>query len=412
LRRVVITGMGTVNPLAHNVEDSWNKLLKGESGLDRITKFDPSRCTSQVAGEVKNFSRDNLYKNPKKGNRLGDFVAYAAHALNEAKEQSGFSVEEDPYRVGICLGSGLGGVDDSITNITGLNNKGIGGISPFYIPQTIGNIASGFLSMEHGIKGPNLSMQTACATANHSFATALMIIQAGQADVMVAGGTESTINELIVGAFGRMRALSTKFNDTPQKASRPYDLDRDGFVIAEGSAVLILEEYEHAKKRGANILCELYSVGMSGDAYDLVIPDPEGNGAYHSMKMACEYAGIDPSDLNYINAHGTSTPLGDVGETKGIHKLVGENEDQLSVGSTKSMHGHLLGATAGLEAIFCIKSVMEDKIPANANIDNLDPAVAVSCINREIVERKVNYALSNSFGFGGHNSSLIVGKVR
>ncbi len=412
MKRVVITGMGTVNPLAHNVEDSWKKVLSGESGIDRISKFDPARCTSQIAGEVKGFSRDNLYENPKKGNRLGDFVAYAAHALKEAKDQSGFSVEEDPYRVGICLGSGLGGVDASITNITGLNNKGIGGISPFFIPQTIGNIASGFLSMEHGIKGPNLSMQTACATANHSFATALMIIQSGQADVMVAGGTESTINELIVGAFGRMRALSTKYNDTPQKASRPYDLGRDGFVIAEGSAVLILEEYEHAKKRGADILCELFAVGMSGDAYDLVIPDPEGNGAHHSMKMACKMAGINPSELNYINAHGTSTPLGDIGESKGIYRLVGDEQSKLSVGSTKSMHGHLLGATAGLEAIFCIKSVMDNKIPANINIENPDPDVAVSCINREVVERDVNYALSNSFGFGGHNSSLVVGKVR
>lgn len=412
MKRVVITGMGTVNPLAHNVEESWKKVLNGESGIDRISKFDPSRCTSQVAGEVKGFSTENLYVNPKKGNRLGDFVAYAAQALNEAKEQSGFSVEEDPYRVGICLGSGLGGVDASITNITGLNNKGIGGISPFFIPQAIGNIASGFLSMEHGIKGPNLSMQTACATANHSFATALMIIQSGQADVMVAGGTESTINELIVGAFGRMRALSTKYNDTPRKASRPYDLGRDGFVIAEGSAVLILEEYEHAKKRGAHILCELFAVGMSGDAYDLVIPDPGGNGAHYAMKMACRMAGISPSELNYINAHGTSTPLGDIGESKGIYRLVGDDQSQLSVGSTKSMHGHLLGATAGLEAIFCVKSVMDNKIPPNINIDSPDPDVAVSCINREIVDRKVNYALSNSFGFGGHNSSLIVGKVR
>lgn len=412
MKRVVITGMGTVNPLAHNVEDSWKKVLNGESGIDRISKFDPAHCPAQVAGEVKGFSRDNLFINSKKGNRLGDFVAYSAQALKEAKEQSGFSVEEDPYRVGICLGSGLGGVDASITNISGFNNKGISGISPFYIPQTIGNIASGFLSMEYGIKGPNLSMQTACATANHSFAVALMIIQSGQADVMVAGGTESAINELIVGAFSRMRALSTNFNDTPQKASRPYDMDRDGFVIAEGSAVLILEEYEHAKKRGANILCELFSVGMSGDAYDLVVPDPEGNGAYHSMKMACESAKINSSELNYINAHGTATPLGDIGETKGIHRLVGDDESHLSVGSTKSMHGHLLGATAGLEAIFCIKSVMDNKIPANINIENPDPQVAVSCINREVIEREVKYALSNSFGFGGHNSSLVVGKLK
>lgn len=411
MKRVVITGMGTVNPLANNVEDSWQKVLNGQSGIETITKFDPSNVPSKVAGVVKNLSKENLFNLPKKGNRLDAFVHYAAHALKEAKEQSGFNVEENPYRVGMCLGSGLGGVDASLTNITGYNNKGITGISPFYVPQTIGNIASGFLSMEYGIKGPNLSMQTACATANHSMATALMIIQAGQADVMVAGGAESAVNEFIVGAFSRMRALSTEFNDTPEKASRPYDINRDGFVIAEGSAVLILEEYEHAKKRGADILCEVKAVGMSGDAYDLVVPDPEGAGAYHSMKLACETAGLNPSQLNYINAHGTSTPLGDIGESKGIYRLVGDDQSQLSVGSTKSMHGHLLGATAGLEAIFCIKSVMENKIPANINIDNLDPQIAVSCINQEVIERDVNYALSNSFGFGGHNSSLIVGKI-
>lgn len=412
LKRVVITGMGTVNPLAHNVEDTWAKVLKGESGIANITKFDTENCPVKIAGEVTDFNRDDLFSNPKKGNRLDDFVAYAARALQEAKNQSGFSVEKDPYRVGICLGSGLGGVDASITNVTGYNEKGVKGISPMYIPQTIGNIASGFLSMEYGIKGPNLSMQTACATANHSIATALMIIQSGQADVMIAGGTESTINELIVGAFSRMRALSASNNETPEKASRPYDKGRDGFVIAEGAGVLVLEEYEHAKARGADILCELFSVGMSGDAYDLVMPDPEGTGAYNAMKSACHMAGIEPSELNYINAHGTSTPLGDVGESKGIYKLVGDDQSALSVGSTKSMHGHLLGATAGLEAILCIKSVMDNKIPANINIDNLDPDVAVSCINQTVVERDVNYALSNSFGFGGHNSSLIVGKVR
>jgi len=404
--------MGTVNPLAHNVNESWEKAVKGESGITAITRFDPSNCSSRIAGEIKNFSRENLFSNPKKGNRLDDFVAYAAHALKEAKEQSGFSVEENPWRVGITLGSGLGGIDAAVTNVTGLNEKGVKGISPMYIPQTIGNIAAGFLSMEYGFKGPNMSMQTACATANHSIATALMIIQSGQADVMVAGGTESGINELVVGAFGRMRALSTNYNETPEKASRPYDKGRDGFVIAEGAAVLILEEYEYAKARGANILCEVFSVGMSGDAYDLVMPDPEGTGAYHSMKSACEMAKINPSELNYINAHGTSTPLGDIGESKGIYKLVGDDQSRLSVGSTKSLHGHLLGATAGLEAIFAVKSVMEGKIPANINIDVPDPDVAVSCINREVVERDVNYALSNSFGFGGHNSSLIVGKVR
>ncbi len=411
MKRVVITGMGTVNPLANNVNDTWQKVLKGESGIKTISKFDPVNVPSKIAGEVRNLDKENLFKFPKKGNRLNDFVHYAAVAMKEAKEQSGFDVEKDPYRIGISIGSGLGGIDAQLTNITDYNNKGIRGISPFYVPAAIGNIASGFLRMEYGIKGPNLSVQPACATANHSIATAMMIIQSGMADIMVAGGADSTIDEFTVGAFCRMRALSTNFNDTPEKGSRPYDINRDGFVISEGSAVLILEDMEHAKQRGANILCEVKAVGMTGDAHDLVAPNPEGEGAYHSMKMACNSAGINPNEINYINAHGTSTPLGDIGESKGIYKLVGDDQKNLNVGSTKSMHGHLLGATAGLEGILCIKAISEGIIPANMNIDNLDPKVAVSCINREIVKRDVNYALSNSFGFGGHNSSLLLGKI-
>lgn len=411
MKRVVITGMGTVNPLANNVKETWEKLLKGESGIQEITKFDITDFPVKIAGEVRNFDKEGLFNYPKKANRLDEFVHYAAAALKEAKEQSGFDVEENPYRVGITLGAGLGGVDAQLKNITAYNNRGIRGISPFYIPSTIGNMASGYLSIEHGIKGPNLGLQTACATANHSIATAMMIIQSGQADVMVAGGAESTIDGFTVGAFSRMRALSTRYNETPEKASRPYDIDRDGFVIAEGSAVLILEEMEHAKKRGAEILCEVLAVGMTGDAYDLTAPDPEGTGGYNAMKAACESAGISPSQLNYINAHGTATPLGDVGESKGIYKLVGDDQSNLHVGSTKSMHGHLLGATAGLEAIFCIKALRENVVPANINIDNLDPDIAVSCINTEVIEKEVHYAMSNSFGFGGHNSSLLVGKV-
>ncbi len=411
LKRVVITGMGTVNPLANNVEDTWKKVLKGESGIQRITRFDPVNIPAKIAGEVNNLDKKDLFKYPKKGNRLDKFVQYAAVAMKEAKEQSGFDVEKNPYRIGITVGSGLGGIDTQLKNITDYNNKGIRGISPFYVPAAIGNITSGFLSMEYGFKGPNFSVQTACATANHSIATASMIIKSGQADIMIAGGTENTINEFSIGAFCRMRALSTNFNDTPERASRPYDIGRDGFIMSEGSAILVLEEFEHARKRGADILCEVKAIGMTGDAYDLVIPDPEGNGAYNSMKMACNSAGINPDQLNYINAHGTSTPLGDIGESKGIYKLVGDDQSQLNVGSTKSMHGHLLGATAGLEAILCIKAISNNTIPANINIENLDPEIAVSCINQEIIEREVSFALSNSFGFGGHNSSLILGEV-
>lgn len=411
MRRVVITGVGTVNPLANNVEETWKKVMNKESGIAPITRFDTADFTSKIAGEVKNFDYTQFFKDVKTAKRLNTFVHYGAAAMYEAVNQSGITWEDNPYKIGICIGSGIGGIQAQHDNSAGLIKRGNKGISPLYIPAAIGNIASGFLSMEYGIKGPNLSTQTACATANHSMAVALMIIQSGMADAMVTGGCESTIEELSVGGFCRMRALSTKYNDDPTKASRPYDKDRDGFVISEGAGVLILEEYEHAKKRGADIICEVLAVGMSGDAYDLVVPDPEGKGAYASMKLACDMAKINPTDINYINTHGTSTPLGDIAEAGGVYKLVGGDESNLNVGSTKSYHGHLLGATAGLEAILCTKAMQEGKVPANINIDNFDEKVPLSCINTEIVEKEVNIALSNSFGFGGHNSSLLLKKI-
>jgi 3-oxoacyl-[acyl-carrier-protein] synthase II len=368
---------------------------------------------AKIAGEVKNFDyRDHFNEETvKTAKRMDPFVHYANAALNEALEQSGLDVAKEAQRIGISLGSGIGGLYSQHSNSEALVTKGTRRVSPFYIPASIGNIASGFLSMVHGIKGPNLSVQTACATANHSMATAFMILQAGMADAMVAGGAEASIIELAVAGFANMRALSTHFNDQPEKASRPYDKDRDGFVMSEGASVLILEEYEHAKARGANILCEILSIGMSGDAYDLVIPEPEGNGAYASMKMAADYAGINTEEIDYINAHGTSTPLGDIAESKAIAKLLKGKEDDVWVGSTKSLHGHLLGATAGLEAIICALSIQNNLIPKNINIDNFDTDVAVRCINQEVVEKDVNIALSNSFGLGGHNSTVVLKKV-
>jgi 3-oxoacyl-[acyl-carrier-protein] synthase II len=411
-RRVVLTGMGTVNPLAMNVEETWSKILAGKSGIDKITHFDASHLSAQIAGEITDFNYKQYYteEQMKSAKRLDRFVHYAVAGMKEAVESSGIDFKKDPDRTGISLGSGIGGLQVSYENSVALATKGARRVSPFYIPMSIGNIAAGYLSMMYGLRGPNLSTQTACATANHGIAVAMMIIKAGMADTMFAGGTEGAIIELAMAGFSNMRALSTR-NDDPETASRPFDRDRDGFVMSEGSSVLVLEELEHAKARGANIVCEVVAAGMSADAYDFVIPDPEGGGALLSMEMACQQAGINSDEINYINTHGTSTPVGDLAETKAVYKLLKGNEDNVCVGSTKSMHGHLLGATAGLEAIICAKAIQEGKVPANKNIENLDPEIPLKCLNTELVEKEVNIAMSNSFGFGGHNSTIILKKI-
>lgn len=415
-KRVVVTGMGTVNPLGLNVEETWKAARTGTSGIARITHFEPEGLNSQIAGEVKNFDPyaayldQNLRKSAKK---LDSFVHFASAAAREAIEQSGIDIAADPFRTGISLGSGIGGLLVQQTNGANLAARGFRGVSPMFIPASIGNIAAGHVSMEHGIMGPNLATQTACATANHAFATAFLIIRAGLADAMVAGGTEASIHEIGVAGFANMRALSSNFNSEPTRASRPYDKNRDGFVIAEGAGVLVLEEYEHAKKRGAPILAEILAIGMSGDAYDLVAPHPDGVGALYSMQSAVKAAGVNAGDIDYINAHGTSTPLGDVAESKAIAKLVGGNFEKVHVGSTKGMHGHLLGATAALEAIISICAMRESIVPPNINIDEFDPDVAVpqNRINTEPVSKPIRTVLSNSFGFGGHNSTLVLGTV-
>lgn len=416
-KRVVITGMGTVNALGHSVTESWNKVRQGISGIDRITHFPLEGFNSQIAGEVKDFDLTQhfpaeLLKDAKK---MDPFVHFAAAATNEAMAQAGLKplIEKAPYRTGIVIGSGIGGLPTMQKNGAGLATRGPKGVSPMYVPAMIGNIASGFISIIHGIKGPNLSTQTACATANHAIAMGSLMIQHGMADVMVVGGTEGSVVEIAVAGFNNMRALSTHFNETPTRASRPYDKDRDGFVISEGAGVLIIEDYDHAVARGATILAELAGLGMSGDAFDLVQPDPTGSGAFASMQMACDDAGIKPTEIDYINAHGTSTPLGDVAESQAIFKLLGGYQDRVHVGSTKSMHGHLLGATAGLEAILCICAIRDGLVPPNINIDNFDPAVALKpeVINTKPVKKEINIVLSNSFGFGGHNSTILLKKV-
>ena len=416
-KRIVITGMGTVNALGHNVVDSWNKIKQGQSGIERISRWDLEGYGSKIAGEVRHFDLtahfpQHVLKDAKK---LDPFVHFAAAATNEALAQSGLKsvIEANPYRVGVVIGSGIGGLPTQQKNGAGLAARGPKGVSPMYIPALIGDICAGFISMIHGAKGPNMATQTACATANHAIATASLMIQHGMMDACIAGGSEGSVTEIAVAGFSNMRALSTRYNDDPTKASRPYDTGRDGFVIAEGAGILILEEYEHAKKRGATILAELVGIGMSGDAYDLVQPDPEGNGALASMKMACADAGINPVELDYINAHGTSTPLGDIAESKAIYKLLQGQQDRIHVGSTKSMHGHILGATAAVEAILCICALQEGLIPPNINIENFDSNVALkpAVINTVAINKNLQYVLSNSFGFGGHNSSIILKKA-
>ena len=411
-KRVVITGMGTVNPMGNSVAESWQRVAAGESGIGLITRFDASGLPTQIAGEVRNFTYADYFSADmlKKAKRMDTFCHYGAAALREAWDQASLDNVADKRRIGISVGSGVGGLSVQHENSVTLVTKGPRRVSPFFVPMSIGNIASGVLSMMYGIKGPNLSLQTACATANHSMAMAQLIIQNGMADVMVAGGAEGTVNELSIAGFGNMQALSSR-NDSPETASRPYDVDRDGFVLSEGSGILILEEYEHAVARGADILAEVLSCGMSGDAYDFVAPDPEGGGAAYSMQMALDQAGIQAADLDYINTHGTATPVGDIAEIKGIYSVIKDSAATVLIGSTKCYHGHLLGATAGLEAILTVMAMRNGLVPANKNIFNRDPALPPVQLPTEPVKREIKIALSNSFGFGGHNSSLLLAKV-
>lgn len=412
-KRIVITGTGTVNALGNTVKDTWEKASQGISGIAKIKGFDASHLQIDIAGEVKDFDFTEHFSEDtiKKAKRMDSFVHYAFAATKQALAQSGLDIEKEAERIGMCVSSGMGGMSVQHANSAALATKGARRISPFYVPAAIGNIASGLLSMEYGVKGPNLSLQTACATSNHSLINAFLIIQAGMADVMIAGGSEAAVIELGVAGFANMQALSTNFKDEPERASRPYDIDRDGFVIAEGAGTLIVEEYEHAKARGAEILCEIKAVGMSGDGYDLVAPDPEGKGAYRSMKMALDNGGVNPAELNYVNTHGTSTPLGDIAESKAVKMLIGDDESHCHVGSTKSMHGHILGATAAVEGIICIEAIRHGVVPPSINIDNLDPEIPLTCIADKPVETEINYAISNSFGFGGHNSTVMFARM-
>ena len=414
-RRVVITGMGAVTPCGIGVDNFWNALLNGKSGVSLIESIDTEKHTVKIAGEIKDkdFNPED-YMSSKDANRMDRFTQFAMVAADEAIADSGIDEADiDPYRIGVLVSSAAGGFKTFEKNHMAMINKGPTKGSPFTVPMLIVDMASGRVSMKHGYKGLNKAVVSACATGSHSIGDAFRTIQYGDADVMVAGGCEATITTLGIGAFTAARTLS-KRNDEPTKASRPYDKDRDGFVMGEGAGVVVLEEYEHAKARGAKIYAEIVGYGQSADAYDMVAPDPDGNGAIKAMELALADAGMKPEDIDYINPHGTSTGLGDVAESQAIAKIFGDKEKNpnLLVSSTKSMHGHMLGATGAVEGIVCVKTITDGKVPPTINLDNQDEHVAnLDYVPHKVREKKVHAALSNSFGFGGHNATLVFKEV-
>lgn len=412
-RRVVITGMGAVSPMGLDLKTSWEALVAGKSGISTIENIDTEKQLVKIAGEIKNFVPEN-YIDPKEAKRMDRFTQLAIVAADEAIKDAG--LEEagyDPYRVGVIIGSAVGGFNTFEKNHIAMINRGPTKGSPFTVPMLIPDMAAGRVSIRHGFKGVNKAVVSACATGSHSIGDAFRSIQYGDADAVVAGGCEATITTLGIGSFTTARTLS-KRNDEPEKASRPYDKDRDGFVMGEGAGILVLEEYEHAKKRGAKIYAEIVGYGQSADAYDIVAPDPEGKGAVKSMEFALQDAGLSPEDVQYINPHGTSTGLGDIAESQAIAQVFGDldKNKNLSVSSTKSMHGHMLGATGAFEAIICVEVINNSIIPPTINLDNQDEHVAnLDYVPNKAKEKNVDVALSNSFGFGGHNATLIFKKI-
>ncbi len=405
MRRVVITGLGAVTPLSNNVRESWERLVKGESGIGPITKFDASGLSSRIAAEVKDFD-GTLYFEKKELRRTDLFIQYAVASAVQAVEDSGLDLSSvDKDRVGVLIGSGIGGLKTIEDNTRTLIERGPKRISPFFIPMAIINMASSMVSIRFGFRGPNSSVVTACATGANAIGDAFKIIQRGDADIMLAGGSEAPVCQLGVAGFSVMRALSTR-NDEPQKASRPFDRERDGFVIGEGAGVVVLEDYESAKRRGAKIYAEIIGYGMSGDAYHITMPDENGEGAVLCMKAALSDAGLAPEEVDYINAHGTSTPLNDKIETLAIKKVFGEHAKRLAVSSNKSMIGHLLGAAGAVEAIFTVLSIHHGIIPPTINYEFPDPECDLDYVPNEARQKDIRVAISNSFGFGGVNACL------
>ncbi|RJF78860.1 beta-ketoacyl-ACP synthase II [Rhodopseudomonas palustris] len=419
MRRVVVTGLGMVSPLGCGVDATWSRILNGESGARKIDAFEVSDLASQIAciiprgdGSDGTFNPDQ-WMEPKDQRKVDDFIVYAMCAARQALDDANWhpSTEEERCASGVLIGSGIGGLQGIAETALLLKEKGPRRISPFFIPGRLINLAGGYVSIEFGLKGPNHAVVTACSTGAHAIGDAARLVAFGDADVMVAGGTESPISRLAMAGFAAARALSTGFNDAPEKASRPYDKDRDGFVMGEGAGVVVLEEYEHAKARGARIYAEVIGYGLSGDAYHITAPSSDGDGAFRCMSMALKRAGISVSDIDYINAHGTSTPLGDEIELGAAQRLLGNAASRVSMSSTKSSIGHLLGAAGAVEAIFSVLAIRDNIAPPTINLDNPSVETAVDLVPWKPRKREINVALSNSFGFGGTNASLILQRV-
>ncbi len=424
-RRVVITGIGIVSPLAMGREATWERILEGKSGARRIDVFDPKDMPCKIAcqvpwssgrgggeGDPHAFDPSEVVS-PKELRRIDDFILYAIAAADEAVEDSGWKPEdvEDQERTGVMIGSGIGGLESIYETAIILHEKGPRKVSPFFIPAALINLASGQVSIRHGFKGPNHAVVTACATGAHAIGDSARLIKYGDADVMFAGGAEAVIGQLGIAGFCAAKAMSTGFNDTPEKASRPYDKDRDGFVMGEGAAVLVLEEYEHAKARGAKIYAEVSGYGLTGDAHHITAPAEGAEGGYRAMKMALKNSGIDPTEIDYINAHGTSTPKGDEGEAGAVERAFGDHAKNLSMSSTKSAVGHLLGAAGAIETAFCALAIRDQIMPPTLNLDNPSFETVIDLIPKKAKKGQVRATVSNSFGFGGTNASLILRKA-
>jgi len=415
MRRVVVTGLGMVTPLACGVETTWRRLLAGESGARKIERFEVSDISCKIAGVIPyGDGSDGTYNpdqwmEPKEQRKVDKFIVYAMCAARQALDHAGWhpKTADEQNTTGVMIGAGIGGVEGIAETAITLHERGPRRVSPFFIPGRIINLASGYVSIEHGLKGPNHAVVTACSTGTHAIGDAGRMIALGDADVMVAGGTESPVNRISLAGFAAVRALTTGFNDTPTKASRPYDKDRDGFLMGEGAGVVVLEEYEHAKARGATMYAELVGYGMSGDAFHITAPTSDGDGAFRCMNAAIKRAGIQPGEIDYINAHGTSTPLGDEIELGAVERVVGNSASRVSMSSTKSSIGHLLGAAGAVEAIFSILAIRDQIAPPTLNLDNPSVATPIDLVPHQARKRDINVVLSNSFGFGGTNASLI-----
>ncbi len=405
-KRVVITGVGAVSPLGNTLSDSWSAALQGKSGIATITKFDASTYDVRFAGEVKNFSAD-LYIEKKEQKKMDLFIQYAIASTKMALDQSGLKITpENSKRIGVFMGSGMGGLPFIEEQHSRLIEKGPGRVSPFFIPSVITNLAPGWISILFGIKGPNFTITSACATGVHSLGEAYNYVRFGLADAMIAGGTESTVTPIAVAGFNNMHALSTR-NDSPTEASRPWDKDRNGFVIGEGAAAFVVESLENAQKRGANILCEISGYGASSDAYHITSPHPDGEGFVNAMEAALADAQLSPSDIQYVNAHGTSTPMGDPLESLAIKKLMKDHAKKIWISSTKSMTGHLLGAAGAVESAFCVMSLVDQKVAPTINLNSPSPDCDLDYVPNTARDGKLKHVMNNSFGFGGTNSCLV-----